>query len=164
MHSYGCNRIFCYEVLYVRNPNRFTSVIIPKLLHNEMLIDITLTTFDMSETSTTCTIDAFRKTFCSSGICKKCSKDAKRVLKCLSKFNAQFMCNRNTNKIGKEYSRKKTTCKLKNTPKVSILISDNEKFKMEVKQLIEHSNKQQDKNRKYNYFNKRYIKRDFNPP
>lgn len=164
MCSYGCNRIFCYEVLYVKNPNRFTSVIVPKLLHDEMLSDIIFATFDMSETNTAYAIDAFRKVVCFSGICKKCSKDSKKVLKCLSKFNAQFMRNRNTNKTCNGYFKKKTTCKLRNTPKVSILISDNKKFKMEVKQLIEHSNKQQDKNRKYNYFNKRYIKRDFNPP
>lgn len=146
------NPKFCYNFLYKKNPGIFRDSILPAMLTQSDLLK-QLKKMDPATLSISLPAMAvFANIFCSSKICtNNCKRDMPAITACLTKFKTQelkqsvFKMIRDTLPTNQKKKKNRRRKKIKQKPKVTVFMSDNEEFKAEVKKIIEDNRKQPDK-------------------
>jgi hypothetical protein len=134
------NPKFCYKVLYKNNPKAFMDELLPDILH-----DPSIWTFIQELDK-----DDFKTILCAIINCSRCKKDDKAINSCMNKFKNQVENGRRYTKSGnggiRATYKKSKKKKEKEIAYAAVMISDNEKFKERVRDILGNNNKQSNNN------------------
>ncbi len=129
---------FCFNKLYKSDPPKFIRVMPSSYLNNQVSFEL-LRSYNYKDMMVRVT--TFRRIFCQSNICKNCKGDVATTMNCITIFRNQSDAKAKSTSVIKKV---KHHVKIIKKPEVTIMCSDDDEFKEEVKRIIENNNKQQD--------------------
>lgn len=145
----GFSPDFCYDVLFSKSPKRFVSHVFTNLIsHRHFVLQILEKSYEEVELCGL-SLSIFRQIFCTSCICD-CGVPIERLQYCISAFKKQadgFIGPKTVRKVFSNKYKKRKKKKADPIPKVSVIISNNDAFKAEVRQILENNLKQPNKDR-----------------